>query len=184
MDTSASGCVQYLKTLTDVTALVGAFDANDPVAANAGQPWIFHVANSPGSAGMQDSDVLRVMEGTSQAAITCSYEGGWSGGTPGWSAQFERLAVTFWVDVARDSSRNLTETSGGTLRRAMALYYTVDSHLHRREVGDNVAWGDVVTVGACRLTHPDFYAVPDGDGLMRGVAYYGVTISGHLGAVV
>lgn len=176
MDNAASGATQYLKSLTDITALVGAFSSADPIAANAGQPYIFHV----GLAG----ELLVVIKGTGASAIACSSAGGFQAGEPGTTAQYERLSVEFWVDVARDSYGNITETSGLTLSRAQQLYYTADSHLHRIPPGDVAVWGDLVTVGCWRLTAPQFYAIPDGGGLLRGQAYYAVTISGHTGAPV
>jgi hypothetical protein len=173
---ASAGLTRYLKTLTPVTELVGAFPADDPVGANAGQPWIFHV----GEAG----ELLVRLEGTSECAIAVSCAGSFQAGTPGSTLQYERLSVEVWADPLRDAGGNVMETSGGTHDRAHVLFDHLDSFLHRREPGDNVVWGDVITVACWRMVYPDFYLVPDGDGMMRGQGYYAVTTSGNIGHVI
>jgi hypothetical protein len=175
-DTAGSGCARYLKSLPDVCALVGAFPADDSIGANAGQPYIFHVGD--------DGELLVRLEGTSQIALGVTCSGSFQAGTPGSTLHYERVSIEFWADPIRDTAGNIMETHGLTHDRAHNVFDVVDSHLHRREPGLNEVWGDLVTVACWRMVAPDFYPVPDGDGMMRGQAYYAVTSSGNLGRVI
>lgn len=170
IDDVGSGAQQYLLGFTDVTSLLGAFAATDPNPANAGLPWLFK------------DDLLTVMEGTSAAAVVCSPFGGWSAPIPLSSFDFERLSVEVYVDPLRDSANNITESSGATKQRGMAVFAAVKFRLHRTDP-DTVTWGDLVTTGCQLLTKPQFTKVPDGDGLLVGQSFYGVTCGGWLDAV-
>jgi hypothetical protein len=172
VDLVSAAMVRYLKSLPDVCATVGAFPPDDPVFANRDQPYVFHVG--------QQGDVLVRVEGSGETVIAVSFAGSFQGGDPGSTVHYERVSVEFWVDPARDGFNNIVETGGLTLARAMETFYVADSHLHRREPGANVAWGDLVTVACWRMVTPEFYLVPDGDGALRGQAYYAVTSLGWL----
>ena len=162
MDDVGGGAVQYLVTFADVKALVGAFASNDPNPGFANQPWIFK------------DDPLARLEGTGSSAIVCSYAGGWSEPTSLTTARYNRLSVELWTDPLRDASNNIVETSGVTKQRMQTLFNTVNLHLHRTNP-DMVMWGDLRTVGCQLITEPQPYPIPDGDGLLRGQAYYGVS---------
>jgi hypothetical protein len=168
VDDVASGAVKYLSGFSDVTSLLGAFSVSDPNTGFAGRPWLF-ADNNQG--------VLKVMEGSSAAALVCSDFGGWDVPPPIGTVRFRRLRVDVWVDPLRDAQANVTETSSITANRGLAVFAAVQFRLQRTNP-DAVLWGDLCTVGCQMLTDIQFLPVPDGDWLMRGTAYYGVTCSG------
>jgi hypothetical protein len=169
MDDVASGAVKYLAGFSDVTSLLGSYPGSDPRPSFAGRPWLFS-DNSQG--------VLKVMEGTSAAALVFSDFGGWEAPAPLATARFRRLRVDVWVDPARDAQANVTETSSITANRGLAVFNAVQFRLQRTDP-DAVLWGDMVTIGCQLLTDiGPFLPVTDGDWLLRGTAYYGVEYSG------
>lgn len=165
MDDVGTGCYKFLSTCPDVTSLLGSFDPADPITANAGMPWLFTDTST---------GVLTRMEGTSQCAIVCSDFGGWSVPGPGSTASFRRLRVDMWVDPLRDGTNNVMESSSETTNRGLALWAAVRFRLQRVEPILQT-WGDLVTNACTVLTEPQFEAIPDGDYLQRGTAYFGVT---------
>jgi hypothetical protein len=168
VDDVASGAVRYLAGFPDVTALLGSFSVTDPIAANAGKPWLF----SDTSQG-----VLTVVKGTSAAAVVCGDFGGWDVPPPLGTVRFRRLRLDIWIDPQRDTQRNVTETSSITTNRGLALFAAIQFHMQRTDP-DAVLWGDLCTTGCQLLTDIQFLPVPDGDWMQRGTAYYGVTVSG------
>jgi len=171
VDDVASGAVRYLAAFPDVTGLLGAFPAGDPIAANAGQPWLFADTNA---------GVLKVMEGSSAAAVVCGDFGGWSVAEPLGTLRFRRLRLDVWVDPVRDSGSNVTESSSLTTNRGLAVFAAVQFRLQRTDP-DAVLWGNLVTTDCHLLTDIQFLPVPDGDMLQRGTAYYGVSCAGWAG---
>jgi hypothetical protein len=169
MDDVGSGAVKHLAGFTDVTGRLGAFPGNDPIAANAGKPWLFNDTTSMG--------VLTRVKGTQQAALVVSDFGGWDVPPPLGSVRFRRLRADIWIDPARDGAGNVAETSALTTNRGLAVFSAVQFRLQRKD-SDAIAWGDLVTVGCQLLTDVTWTAVPDGDWLQRGTAYFGVTCSG------
>jgi hypothetical protein len=85
--------------------------------------------------------------------------------------------VDVWIDPARDAGSNSLETSSITTGRGNNVFAAVQFRLQRTD-SDAVFWGDLCTVGCQLLTDVAWIAVPDGDGLQRGTAYYGVTCTG------
>jgi hypothetical protein len=168
VDDVATGAVKYLLTFSDVTSLIGSFPSNDSNPSNASQPWLFSDMNQ----GM-----LKVMEGTSKAGIVCGDFGGWEVPVPMATARYRRLRVDVWVDPLRDSLRNSTETSSATANRGMGVFNAVQFRLHRTDP-DAVFWGDMCTIASMLLVEPMFQPVSDGDGLLRGTAYYGIEFTG------
>ena len=166
-DDVASGAVTYISTLTDVTALIGAFPSNDQVVANRGIPWVFK------------DDILVRMEGTSQAAIVCRWGGPASGSARSLNTErYMRLLVDIYVDPLRDANRNIAESSGGTVLRGNQLFSVLNGHLHRRSP-DRQVWGDLVTTSCDLLTEPSPWAkTPDGDMLLMTTATYFLTTYG------
>ena len=163
----ATGSVKYLAGFSDVTSLLGSYPLADPPGF-AGKPWLFSDMNQ---------GVLKVMEGTSAAAVVCADFGGWEVPVPGSSARYRRLRVDIWIDPQRDASMNVTESSSVTANRGLAVFNALQFRLHRLDP-DAVVWGDLVTVGCRLLTEPVFQQVSDGDWMQRGTAYYGVEYSG------
>jgi hypothetical protein len=164
----ASGAVVYLGQHAGVTSLLGSFSLTDPNVSNQGRPWLFS-DNSPG--------VLATLEGSSAAAIVCSDFGGWAVPEPFGTLRFRRLRVDIWIDPARDGASNVTESSSITANRGMAVFAAVQFVLQRTDA-DAVFWGDMCTNDCHLLTEPQFLPVPDGDMLLRGSAYYGVSFTG------
>jgi hypothetical protein len=172
LDDVAIGAHKYISTLTDVLALIGAFPADDPVVANRNLPWIFK------------DDIIVRMEGTGLAALVCRHGGGWGAARPLNTERFMRLNIDIYVDPSRDSGRNITESSGGTILRGNNLFSVLNSHLHRRNP-DRVAWGDLVTTSCDLLSEPTVWTkVSDGDMLLMGTATYGVMSYGWTDASV
>jgi hypothetical protein len=165
MDDIATGCVQYLATFSDVTSLLGSFSNTDPVIANQGKPWIFN------------ADPLVTLEGSSAAALVCSEFGSVTTPQRLGTERYGRLSVQLYVDPARDSSRNITETSALTKNRGNALFNAVQFRLHRTD-NDAVVWGDLVTTGCRLITDGPWLPVPDGDHLLVKQAFYEVSFSG------
>lgn len=165
MDDVASGAVKFLAGFTDVTSLLGSFSLTDPVTANRGKPWIFN------------ADPLVDFEGTSAAALVCSDMGGWQAPPQLGTWRFGRLGIQIFIDPARDSNRNITETSALTISRGNAVFNALQFRLQRTDP-DTVLWGDMVTTGCQLLTDGQWLPVPDGDHMLIKQAYYGVSWSG------
>jgi hypothetical protein len=164
-DDIASGAVQFLTQFPDVTTLLGAFSNTDPITSNAGRPWIFN------------ADPLVTLEGSSAAGIVCADLGGWQAPPQLGTWRFGRLAVAIYIDPARDSLRNVTETSALTINRGNAVFAAVQYRLQRTDP-DVVVWGDLVTTGCQLLSDGPWQPVPDGDHLLVKQAFYGVSFTG------
>lgn len=165
MDDIASGACRYLASFSDVTALLGSFSNTDPITANQGKPWIFN------------GDPLVTLEGSSAAALVCTDFGGWQPPPQLGTWRFGRLAVQVYIDPARDSSRNITETSALTVNRGNAVFNAVQFRLQRTDP-DVIVWGDMATTGCQLLTDGLWGAVPDGDHLLVKQVFYGISWSG------
>jgi hypothetical protein len=167
-DDVGTGAVRYLAAYPDVTGLLGSFPGGDPIAANAGKPWLF----SDTTLG-----VLARVKGSQAAALVCSDYGGWGVPEPGATMRFRRLRTDIWIDPARDGNANVAETSAITTNRGLALFAAVQFRLQRTDP-DLIKWGDLCTTGCHLLADVMFTPVPDGDWMQRGVAYFGVMCSG------
>jgi len=110
-------------------------------------------------------------------ALVCSDAGGWNEPQPLITPRFNRLQVDIWADPLRDASHSITETSGGTKQRIKAVFAVMNFALHRTNP-DMQLWGDLRTVGCQLLTEPQALLEPDGDGIYKGTAYYGVSVFG------
>jgi hypothetical protein len=167
-DDVAGGAVKFLSQFGDVTSLLGSFPLSDQITANAGRPWLFSDSNQ---------GTLATLEGSSAAAIVCGDFGGWDAPPMLGTLRLRRLRVDVWVDPLRDAQSNITETSSLTTNRGLAVFAAAQFRLQRTD-NDAVFWGDLCTVGCQLLTDAQFTPVPDGDGLQRGTAFYGVACSG------
>ncbi len=165
MDDVASGAVQFLAQFADVTSLLGSFSVSDPITANQGKPWIFN------------GDPLVTIEGSSAAALVCSDFGGWQAPPQLGTWRFGRLSVQVYIDPARDSGRNITETSALTVNRGNAVFNAVQFRLQRTDP-DTIVWGDMVTVSCQLLSDGAWLALADGDHLLVKQSFYGVAWSG------
>lgn len=171
VDDVASGGYWYLAGLPDVVAIVGSFPADDPL--NAGVPWIF-VRNI-----LTRMEISAIVKGSRAVALVLANAGQSSTPSAASTARFQRLEVDIWVDPLRDSNGNVT-SPGEELSRMLSVFAVLDSHLHRVATDQNTQqWGDLITVSCVRMTEPQPYPVPDGDGLVRGVVFYDVGTFGN-----
>jgi hypothetical protein len=169
VDDVGTGAFQYLGQFSDVTSLLGSFPSDDPVAPNAGKPWLF-----TDTVGGQ---VLVRVEGTSACAVVVGDFGGWGVPPQLGTERFRRLRVDIWVDPVRDAANSVTGTSEETTNRGLAVFNAIQFRLQRTDP-DVVFWGDLATNGCQLLTEPQFAPEPDGDWLQVGTAYYGVSFIG------
>ena len=146
----------YLASKTDITDLLGDTD---------GDPWIFQ------------RTLAKRLEGTSEAAIVVAYAGQSSSPNRHNTDLFCKLSIAIWVDVNRDSGGNSTDPTGAEAEsRALEIWNAVDGYLHRVSGGVQ-QWGDVYSISSTRLTALGrTYNVPEGDGLIRGEAFYSIEI--------
>lgn len=171
MDDLASGAYQYLTGFSDIMALVGSFPADDPV--NPGIPWVFQRNIF---ARMETASIAK---GSQAVALVCIYAGQFQAALDSNTARFQRLELDIWVDPLRDSFGQVTDPTE-TETRGLAVWQTCDSHLHRVATDQNTQlWGDLVTTTCIRMAEPVWAPVPEGDGLIRGAAYYAVATYGN-----
>ena len=85
--------------------------------------------------------------------------------------------MSIYIDPARDSSRNITETSALTINRGNAVFAAVQFRLQRTDP-DAVLWGDLVTTGCQLLSDGPWQMLADGDHLLVKQAFFGVSWSG------
>ena len=168
-DTPATAAWKYLSLLGPVQAAVGSFPATDPVAGNAGKPWVF------------SGNMLVSVKGTQASAVVLSDMGGWQVPPMLGQQRFMRLRVDIWTDPQRDSLNNIITTESGTIARCLDVFKVVHSYLQRTDA-DTQTWGDLVTNSCQLLAEPQPAQVPDGDspgmGVVMGTAVYGVSIVG------
>lgn len=158
-DDLVAGATRFLLAQPSVVALVGS--SGDPAT-----PLIVQgAADSAPEPGEWDQS----------AAVIVSYAGGWAGAEFSTSWHFPRLQIALWVDALRDGDGAVAEPAE-TRRRLMALYAAVDQVLHRPSGGVGaVMFGDVRTTSCERLGELSMYAVPGGDGALRGLVFYAVS---------
>lgn len=112
------------------------------------------------------------MEGTGKTAVVIAHDGGWAAPNTHNTLRFPRLVVTVWADPKRDATKN--DIDPYVQKRADACFQVLDKHLHRTG-GPSIFWGTLRVVTCVRLTEPNMYPVPDGDGLIRLQTFYAVT---------
>lgn len=151
-DDLVQGCVKYLAALTDVRAVLGAYPDESP--------WLFQ------------HDLWVEVEGTGNTAAVIAAAGGWAGPNQYNTMRFPRISLEISADPLRDAGNNPT-TPGEVHRRLERAFAAIDARLHRPAPLDQ-RWGTVRTLGCSRIAEPVIYVVPDGDGMLRLQAFYGV----------
>lgn len=151
-DDLVQGAVKWLLGQPTVTAVLG--------TTAEGSPLLF-----------QHSLWVKV-EGTQSTAAVISRAGGWAGANPHNTLRFPRLSLELYTDPLRDAGNNVVEP-GESWRRIEAAFSAFDKLLHRPAPTTQM-WGTVRTVGSLRQTEPVVYPVPDGDGVLRLQAFYGI----------
>lgn len=152
-----SGAVQYLASITELTAELGQFE---------GAPLIF------------EDEMFQLMEGSQSASLVVSYAGQSLSANTYNTSLFVKLSIEVWSDPARDADGNPTDPSSrAAISKALKIWRILDKYLHRVG-GGSQTWGSAVTLSSKRLSALSKpYAVPDGDGLVRGEASYVVEIA-------
>ncbi len=151
-DDIVSGAVTFLMTKPDVLATLG-FDEDGP--------WLFQY------------DLWTMVEKSQSTACVIDSDGGWATANPHNTLRFPRLSVAIWADPQRDQGNNAI-LPGEAQRRINHVFEVIDKHLHR-VTGPEQMWGSIRTVSCVRITEPNILRVPDGDGMLRLLAYYAVT---------
>ncbi len=158
-DDITQGCVKMLLSKADVRAKVGHFPA-------AESEWIYYI--------FQDK-LLANMERSPESALVISDAGGWGAPNTYNTMEFIRLSLEIYCGPIRDPATNAVIEPAETRRRMSSVYNVVSRYLHRTG-GDFEWWGTVRTISSVALGTLQNYDVPDGDGLMRGQAFFGVTL--------
>ncbi len=155
-DDIVAGAVTWLMSKPDVTSAVSMVEIDGKLVPALYQYRIWQTN----------------IEGTGNTACVIDHDGGWAGPNTYNTLRFPRLVCNIWADPIRDDIQNTTDF-GEVRRRANVVFQAVDRHLHRPG-GPDLMWGGVRVISSVRLTEPNIYAVPDGDGLVRLQAYYAI----------
>jgi hypothetical protein len=151
-DDLVSGALTFLRTQPGVLAALSTTDA--------GTPMLF-----------QHRLFVR-LEGTGAIAAVIGRGGGWSSANDYNTARFPRLSLEIWADPIRGGTNHVRDP-GEVWRRIEAAFVAFDRVLHRTSGGVQW-WGTVRTISSTRNAEPLTYVVPDGDGMLRTIAYYAV----------
>jgi len=157
-DDITQGMVRYLLDIPEVVDLFGSFTEGPA----AGTPWIFQ------------GEPHKIIEGSQQAALVVYKSGGWAAPNLHNSANFPRMVTDIWVDPLRDGSQNIVSGSEAR-RRANTIHRTLDKYLHL-PYGFDMMWGDIRVISSVRLNEFDTVRVSDGDGIVVGSAWYGISV--------
>lgn len=152
-DDLIGGAVKYLAAQPEVLAALGSFPD--------GKPYLF-----------QRSTWVN-LEGSQATAATLFRAGGWAGPNQHNSMRFPRLGLEISADPQRDAANNPAGLAAEAELRLVDTFNVIDRFLHRPQSGVQM-WGTVRTIGCARLAEPAVFPVPDGGGMMRLRAFYGV----------
>jgi hypothetical protein len=153
-DDLVQGAVKYLTPLPDIRAVLGRYPMADEPYLFQHQWWVN-------------------LEGTGSTGLRVFRDGGWSTPNLHNTMRFHRLGLELHCDPLRDTDKNTVEP-GETYRRIEAAYRAVDRRMHRPQGGD-MWWGTRITMACLRLAEPVVTTVPEGDGMLRLLVFYGVT---------
>lgn len=152
-DHLVQGVVKWLQGFSDVLEVLGATTVSHV-------PYLFQ------------TNLWVTMEGSQSTAAVFSRAGGWAGPNLHNTMRFPRIQLEIFADPLRDTGNRVTDP-GEVERRIDAVHKIIDRHLHRPQNGVQW-WGSVRTIGCTRLAEPTVYPVPEGGGLQRLQAFYGV----------
>jgi hypothetical protein len=119
-----------------------------------------------------------VVEGSSRAAVVLSVAGGWARPNLMNTAQFPRLMLEIFADASREAG---VITRRDAEARAWAAWEPFNDELHRTAAFAEM-WGasgsdlGLRVWGSSLLSHPDTFGLPDWDGGIRLLAYYGLCV--------
>lgn len=112
------------------------------------------------------------VEGSGSAAAVFSTLGGWAAPAPAHTLHHPRLRLAVIADVSRDDAGQ--PAADDAEDRALAGSAAIDQLLNFK---DGVqTWGDLRVLSCHRLDEPFVESVPEGDGVLRAISHYGVTL--------
>lgn len=121
------------------------------------------------------------MEGTGETAIVLSQRNGWTAPNPHNTMAFPTLQLEIYSDPRRDLGNPKTAT--GAEQKGLALVPVLDRYLHLvQRIDGPWSWGGTETdepvrvLGSQRLAEPEVMEVPSGDGLIRVLLRYGLSL--------
>lgn len=156
-DDPIQGCYKFLKSFSDITALVGSTTNPD----HSVTPWIWN------------GESYHVMTSTQACSIVVRDAGSWAGPSDQSTAEFPRIQLEIWSDPPRDAKLNvIAPTEART--RAYDVYRTVDRHLHKPYIGLD-QWGTCLVFGCKRLGAPSWLQAKSDDKLGKLTIYYGIS---------
>lgn len=131
------------------------------------QGWAFQrTQRSPAS--------YRIVEGTGKACVVLSDRTSWAGPNPHNTARFPALLVEVFADCSRNAQGAVIADDAD--RRCKQVWDRVDKVFHDPSNEVHV-WPLGIRVISCvRWSELSIDDVPDGDGSVRGTAYYAVTL--------
>lgn len=152
---------RYLSAQEELTDLLGADDG-----AGGYPTWIFRWKS------------YRTVEGSGDAAIVLSQRPG-SPSSAYHTSNFPRLQVEIYVDRLRDAQANPVNHTPED--RCNRIFRVLDRLLHTSPAGGDRIWGDNGSGGLRILSSQrdqdiDIVPVPDGDGMVRGLVSYSISL--------
>lgn len=116
----------------------------------------------------------RNVEGTGKACVVLSDRTSWAGPNQHNTARFPTLLVEVFADASRDSQGNVVADDAD--RRCKQVWDGLDRIFHDAANVSHV-WPLGLKIFSCvRWTELSIDDVPDGDGSVRGTAYYAVQL--------
>lgn len=113
------------------------------------------------------------LEGSGLAAVVLAQRGGWTTPNRHNTAEFPRLQTEVYVDPSRAGDQNPSNEDAET--RAHIVFQQMDELLHLVD-GGGYDWGGTRIVSSVRDSEPDIADVPGGDGMVRLLSSYAVTV--------
>jgi hypothetical protein len=121
-----------------------------------------------------------IVEGTSSAAIVLSRRAAHAAPNTHNTMRFPRLQVEIFADELRNAAGNPTRAARAE-DYCESVFDVMDKYLHRPDA-KGFYWGaegddpGLRILSSWRLDELDVVDVPDGDGMVRGLVSYGVTL--------
>jgi hypothetical protein len=153
-DDITQGMTKYLLSIPEIVELTGQFED--------GTPWL------------SQDNLLETIETSQSQAIVVVRRGSWAAPNIYNTAKFPRMGLEIYVDPLRDEGNNIVDKVEAR-RRANYIYNIVDKYLHM-PFGIDMMWGDVRVIGSVRNTDFDISPVSEGDGVLRGIGYYSISL--------
>jgi hypothetical protein len=135
----------------------------DPLYATG---WVF--------SGDLTGDPFRAVEGTGKCAVVLYSFDHWAPSTQLHTARYPRLNVAIYADVSRDAQGNYTGHDAED--KAEAIYEQINPLFH--DAANRVhAFDDLLVVSTLMGNPLSLMDIPDGDGAVRGLVAYDLTLT-------